>query len=270
MNGAKNLTTSSNFTLSTSPATGNLTCQNDANQTITSGSLLAYPLAPGANITCYLAVIVSSSHQSAGKITGFPVTASFTGGEGLYVVPLASTVDVPVAAGAAAGVPTASFPLANATLKNFIAGVATAVEGKLPKLGAPVTYSVTITNGAMAVSTGNNFTFSTTPAYDANSLECNMLNSSSMPAPVVHGEALPASLAANANITCSFTVTVTTAHQAIGAIPAITVNPGFVSSSMDYALSVAPSSSAAVAVASGISLAAASTFATSVPSIAGE
>lgn len=122
MNGAKNLTTSSNFTLSTSPATGNLTCQNDANQTITSGSLLAYPLAPGANITCYLAVIVSSSHQSAGKITGFPVTASFTGGEGLYVVPLASTVDVPVAAGAAAGVPTASFPLANATLKNFIAG----------------------------------------------------------------------------------------------------------------------------------------------------
>jgi hypothetical protein len=150
------------------------------------------------------------------------------------------------------------------------ATVATAVDGKLPKVGAAVTYSVVITNGVRAVSTSNNFTFTTTTqAYDAGNLACIMLNASSLPVPITVGEALPASLAAGANITCAFTVTVTSAHQADGAIPAITVQPGFVSSTMDYSLSVAPSAVPAVAVASGIQLTAGS-VSTSTPSIAGE
>jgi hypothetical protein len=119
-NGATNIT-SSTFTLTTpsTPSWG-LMCMDAANQTITSGQALAAHVAPGANITCAFRVNVSSSHQTAGKVAGFPVKASFTGAAGLYVAPLANTVDVVVAAGAAAGVPAATFPLGNAT--NSIAG----------------------------------------------------------------------------------------------------------------------------------------------------
>jgi hypothetical protein len=121
-NGAKNIT-SSTFTLTTpGTSTAGFTCINAANQTITSGQALASPLAAAATITCSIRLVVNSTHQAAGKIAGFPVAASFTGGAGLYVAPLAATADVPVAAGAAASVPVASFPLANATAQNFIAG----------------------------------------------------------------------------------------------------------------------------------------------------
>lgn len=157
---------------------------------------------------------------------------------------------------------------------HVLPAVATAVDGKLPKLGAAVTYTAVITNGARAVSASNNFTFTTNPAYDAGSLACTMLNASE-PVPVVAGAALPLNLAASATITCSFRVTVTTAHQAAGAIPAVTVQPGFVDSSSgslaDLSLYVAPSSSAPVKVFSGINLsAAAAAFTTSAPSITGE
>lgn len=145
------------------------------------------------------------------------------------------------------------------------------MDGKLPKLGAAVTYRVEITNGARAVPIGNTFSFTTTPAFDAGSLTCTMPDASNAPGlAVTVGNALPAELAAAATINCAFKVTVTTAHQAAGKIGAINVQPGFVGSPMDYSLSVVPRSSADVAVASGVQLAAAASFATSIPSIIGE
>jgi hypothetical protein len=127
------------------------------------------------------------------------------------------------------------------------AAASAGLEGKLPKLGAAVTYSVVITNGARAVPVTNNFVFTTTPAYDAGSLECTMPNSVAVTADA----ALPAELVAGATLNCSFTVSVTAAHEAADKIPAVVVQPGFVDTPMDYSLAVAPSTSAEVAVYTG-------------------
>jgi hypothetical protein len=121
VNGKKNITTASNFTLTPPAGTSGLSCKDAANLTVASGQPLPADLPADANITCSFNLNVSGAHQSAGKISGLTVAASFTGGAGLYVAPL-TTAEVPVAAGAGVGSPTTSFPLANATAANFIAG----------------------------------------------------------------------------------------------------------------------------------------------------
>jgi hypothetical protein len=120
-NGLQAIPVGSNFTLTPSVTHTGLVCQNVSGQVVVPGQLTTVSLAAGGNITCSFDVAVSPSHQAAGQIASFTVAAAFSGSAGLYVAPLSTQV-VPVASGASLSKPTVSFPLANATAKDFITG----------------------------------------------------------------------------------------------------------------------------------------------------
>jgi hypothetical protein len=119
MNGKKDITAASIFTLTLPTGPVGLTCKNPATTTVVSGQALPANLVANTKITCSFNMIVTTAHQLAGEIAPLTVAASFTGADGLYVAPL-TTAAVPVAAGALAGPPTITFPSADAS--NSIAG----------------------------------------------------------------------------------------------------------------------------------------------------
>ncbi|KAF8061401.1 hypothetical protein HT031_004492 [Scenedesmus sp. PABB004] len=221
------------------------TCTAAGGTAFASGAALGVSLAANATVTCTFAVTVTAAHQAAGEIPALTVTAAFGGGAdpALYVKVPASIAAVPVWSGAALA-ESATKPAVNGT-SYTASGLTRTAASKLPAVGASVTYTLTLTNGKKAVANNTGLTLAVTGDASTPAVTC-----SSMAA-----GALTTSLAVDAAITCTFDITVTSTHQAAGAIPALTVAAEFGSYATDKSAGVKPTSIAAVPVWSGAALA---------------
>lgn len=134
---------------------------------------------------------------------------------------------------------------------------ATLTSSKLPKAGAKIKYTVVLKNGKKAFNASSkSLTLNTTPplATSDKSIFCRDGSGAANNFTMNEGTAsiIPLAVAVEANITCTFTVTATTAHQQAGQVGAFDMQGVF--SGSDLGMYIPTVSAPAIPVYTGIQL----------------